>query len=210
VNKARSLLAVSLLAAGSLAWAALPVTAARAGAKPTLIAAICCAVFGLARLTAAGSMARTTTDARGLPADRLYLSTPEQLWQQAIFALFAVPWPQLLIVAVLGLEALHPRRPWHTAVLGVVLLGYLVALQVAESGARLAVFGVQVPLIAAGDPAGLAGRPHARATRRQPGQPEHGAADRHDEDRLCPGPGSGHRQRRPGHHPRRQQAHRQQ
>jgi hypothetical protein len=150
VNKARSLVAVSLLAAGSLAWAALPVAGARAGAKPTLIAAICCAVLGLVRLGAAGSRARTTTDARGLPADRQFLSTPEQVWQQATYALFVVPWPQLLIVAVLGLEALHPSRPWHTAVLGVVLLGYLVALQVAESGARLAVFGVQVPLIAAG------------------------------------------------------------
>jgi len=150
VNNARSLLAVSLLAAGSLAWAALPVTGARAGAKPILIAAICCAVFGLARLAAAGSRVRTASDAKGLPADSLFLSTPDRLWQQASSALFAVPWPQLLIVAVLGLEALHPRRPWHTAVLGVVLLGYLVALQVAESGARLAVFGVQLPLIAAG------------------------------------------------------------
>ena len=61
-----------------------------------------------------------------------------------------MPWPQATIIAVLGLEALHPRRPWHTAVLGVALLGYLVALYLAETGSRLAVFGPQLPLIAAG------------------------------------------------------------
>ena len=141
---------MSLLAAGSLAWAALPVAGAGAGTKPTLIVAICCAVFGLARLAAVGSVVDTASDARGLPVDRLFPSAPERLRQQVTPMLFAVPWPQLLIVAVLGLEALHPSRPWHTAVLGVVLLGYLVVLQAAESGARLAVFGVQVPLIAAG------------------------------------------------------------
>ena len=147
----RSLLAVSLLAAGALAWAALPLAGARAGIKPTLIVAICCAAFGLVRLAAAGSGARAQADsATRLPGETLFLSAPDRLWQQAVSVLGAVPWAQLLIVAVLVLEALHPRRPWHTAVLGVVLLGYLVALQLAESGARLAVFGAQLPLIAAG------------------------------------------------------------
>jgi hypothetical protein len=151
MNSARSLLAVSLLEAAALAWAALPLAGARAGAKPTLIAAICCAVFCLARLAASGLRARiTVTDARGLPTAKLFLSAPEHLRQQAFVVLLGAPWPQLLIVAVLGLEALHPRRPWHTAVLGVVLLGYLIALQLAESGASLAVFRVQLPLIAAG------------------------------------------------------------
>lgn len=134
---------MSLLAAGTVAWAALPMTGARAGAKPTLIAAICCAVLGLARLMAAGPGARR-------PVDELSLPAPQRLGRQAVSELLVLPWPQLLIVAVLGLEALHPRRPWHTAVLGVVLLGYLVALLVAESGARMTAFRPQVPLIAAG------------------------------------------------------------
>lgn len=133
MSNARSLVAVSLLAAGALAWAALPMSGARAGARPLLIAAICCAVIGVARLAAAGDAGVAGRSSK-----------------EAIYALSAVPWPQLLILAVIGLEALHPRRPWHTAVLGVVLLGYLVALHVAESGARLAVFGAQLPLIAAG------------------------------------------------------------
>jgi len=142
---------VSLVAAGTLAWAALPMAGARAGAKPTLIAAICCAVLGLARLATAGHDPHASAaDASGLPSDKLYMSAPERLRRQVIDALHALPWAQLMIVAVIGLEALHPRRPWHTAVLGIVLLGYLVALQVAESGARLAAFSPQVPLIAAG------------------------------------------------------------
>ena len=147
----RSLLAVSLLAAGTLAWAAVPMAGARAGAKPALIAAICCAVLGLARLATAGQDAlAAAADPRGLPSDKLYLSARVTLRRQMLSALHAMPWAQLMIVAVIGLEALHPRKPWHTAVLGIVLLGYLVALQVAESGARLAVFSPQVPLIAAG------------------------------------------------------------
>jgi hypothetical protein len=124
---------------------------ARAGAKLTLIAAICCAVLSLAKLAAADIGAHATADAvTGLPVDMLLLSAPERLWRQAVSLVQTVPSPQLLIVAVLGLEALHPRRPWHTAVLGLVLLGFLVALHVTESDGWLAVFGAQLPLVAAG------------------------------------------------------------
>jgi hypothetical protein len=146
------LLAVGLLVAGMLTWAALPMAGAHSGAKPALIAAICCAVLGLTRLGVAGFGIGSTRPDKALarPADELLVSGPERLWRQAVNVLATVPWPQLLIVAVLGLEALHPRRPWHTAVLGVVLLGYLVALHLAESGARLAVFRPQLALIAAG------------------------------------------------------------
>lgn len=141
---------MNLLAAGALAWAAVPMAGAREGAKPTLIAAICCAVLGLARLAAGSADKAATSEPGGIPGDGLLVSAPGRLWREAVSGLVAVPWPQLLIVAVIGLEALHPRRPWHTAVLGVVLLGYLVALCLAENGARLAVFRTQLPLIIAG------------------------------------------------------------
>ncbi len=152
MRTARLLLAVGLLVAGMLTWAALPMAGAHSGAKPALIAAICCAVLGLTRLGIAGFGIGSTRPDKALvrPSDELLVSGPERLWRQAVNVLASVPWPQLVIVAVLGLEALHPRRPWHTAVLGVVLLGYLVALHLAESGARLAVFRPQLPLIAAG------------------------------------------------------------
>jgi hypothetical protein len=132
-----------MLAAGTIAWAALPTGGARPGAKPVLLAAIACAVFAVARLGASGSAARQL-------GDQLIASAPERLWRQAMSLLLAAPWAQLMIVAVLGLEALHPRRPWHTAVLGVVLLGFLAALYLAESGARLSVFRPQLPFAAAG------------------------------------------------------------
>ena len=76
MSNARSLVAVSLLAAGTLAWAALPVTGARAGAKPVLIAAIGCAVLALARLAAGRS--------GWMRSDTLFMSAPARLWQQAV------------------------------------------------------------------------------------------------------------------------------
>jgi hypothetical protein len=48
------------------------------------------------------------------------------------------------------LEALHPARPWHTGVLGLALLAYLLAVHLAESGARPVVLWPQLPVIAAG------------------------------------------------------------
>jgi hypothetical protein len=67
-----------------------------------------------------------------------------------VSVLEAVPWAQLLIVVAIGTEALHPRRPWHTAVLAVVLIGYLITVHLAESNSRLAVFRPQLPLLVAG------------------------------------------------------------
>src|SRR5579859_6821941 len=149
---ARSLLAVGLLMAGLVTWAALPMAGAHVGAKPALIAAIGTAALGLIRLAVTSFRAGRSTSGEAVArtAGATFLSEPQVLWRQVITALVTAPWPQLLIVAVLGLEALHPRRPWHTAVLGLLLLGYLVALYLAESGARLAVFGPQAPVIAAG------------------------------------------------------------
>jgi hypothetical protein len=51
---------------------------------------------------------------------------------------------------VLGLEALHPARPWHTVVLGVVVLAFLLALHLAENTDGPAVLRPQLPLIVAG------------------------------------------------------------
>ena len=80
----------------------------------------------------------------------MYLPAASRVCLRALADLAAVPWPQLLIVAAIGLEALHPRRPWHTAVLGVVLIGYLITLHLAESNSRLAVFRPQLALLVAG------------------------------------------------------------
>jgi len=47
-------------------------------------------------------------------------------------------------------QALHPARPWHTALLGLALLAFLFAVHLAETRAEPAVLRGQLPLIAAG------------------------------------------------------------
>jgi len=61
-----------------------------------------------------------------------------------------LPWAEIMTVAVLALEALHPSRPWHTVALGAIVLAFLLVLHLAESGARLTVLRPLLPLIAAG------------------------------------------------------------
>ncbi len=137
-------LAVAALAAAAVVWAALPMHGASRGAKPVLVAAALCAaasVAQLGRLAAQGAAARPP---------ELYVTTLAGLASRAWAATGAVPWPQLLLVAVLVLEVLHPSRPPHTFVLGLILLGYLLALHLAETGAPASVLRGQLRLIAAG------------------------------------------------------------
>ena len=61
-----------------------------------------------------------------------------------------LPWAEGLIIAVLALEALHSSRPWHTALLGVALLAYVVAAHLAQARTRPAALAGQLPVIAAG------------------------------------------------------------
>src|SRR5215472_17129454 len=110
MRTARLLLAVGLLLAAILAWAALPMAGAHAGAKPALIAAISCSVLGLIRLGAAGLSGQRVRpgDAIAAGVDRgssllasiaapgksLLESGPERLWRQVVNVLMTVPWPQ--------------------------------------------------------------------------------------------------------------------
>lgn len=138
-RRVRPALVVAAIAGFVIAWAAVPAAGGRAGFKPVLIAAVVCALFtvltlllpplGVARRESqltAGFLSRAGSSIR----------TP--------------PWPQGLVVAVLGLEALHPARPWHTAVLGALLLGFLLTVHLAETASGPSVFRPQIPLLAAG------------------------------------------------------------
>jgi hypothetical protein len=71
-------------------------------------------------------------------------------WWRATALLRAIPWAEGTVVAVLALEALHRSRPWHTALLGAALLGYLFGTHLAETGRRAGSLRPQLPLIAAG------------------------------------------------------------
>jgi hypothetical protein len=134
-----AMLAVTVLAACAVAWAAVPMRGAHPGARPVLAVAVACACLAVLRLGAAmlGSRAGAERSESGVAA-----------WTRS--ALSALPWAEIMTVAMLALEALHPSRPWHTAVLGVIVLAFLLVLHLAESGARPAVLRPLLPLIAAG------------------------------------------------------------
>jgi hypothetical protein len=145
VTAARRYLAVALLSFGIALWAGLPLHQAGRLGNPGFFLALGCAALGLLRLL--GEAAMPNLPSR---SEWPYLPATSRAWINGVSALVAIPWPQLLIVAAIGLEALHPRRSWHTAVLGVVLIGYLITLHLTESNSRLATFRPQLPLIIAG------------------------------------------------------------
>jgi hypothetical protein len=131
----------AVLAAGCVTWAAAPVHRGGGGTEVVLIAAITTAALSIIRLAIAG-----------LPRLAVpFLASPvRQAADSAAEAVGAVPWAEGMLVAVLGLEALHPARPWHTGLLGLALLGYLFATHLAETKARPGVLRGQLPLVAAG------------------------------------------------------------
>ena len=138
---ARTSIAAGLLAAAAVAWAAVPMSGAGRGALPALIAAICCATFAAVHLAARRA---------GENAPAAFAPAIVRAWWNVTALMRAVPWAEGTVVTALVLEALHPSRPWHTAVLGVALLGYLLGTHLAETGARADALRPQLPLIAAG------------------------------------------------------------
>lgn len=147
---ARVAAVVTMLAAGTVAWAALPMTGASRGARPVLIVAACCALLSIAQI-----VARMLDWARVARPDETYVPRLIELTRRTWQAFVLPPWPQVMIVAVVVLEALHRPRPWHTAVLGLALLAWLLTLHLVETAASPSVLRPQGSLIAAG--AGLAG-----------------------------------------------------
>ena len=139
IASAVPLLAATVLAICVVAWAAVPMRDAHPGARPVLVVAVACAWLAILRLGAAMFASRSGVAFR-----------EPRLAEWTRSALHAFPWAEIMTVAVLALEALHPSRPWHTAALGVVVLAFLLVLHLAESGARPAVLRPVLPLIAAG------------------------------------------------------------
>jgi hypothetical protein len=108
-----------------------------------LAIAIAAGVMSLAQLAAtAVGMRDTDTLAAFSVADRI--------GRQLVSLVTALPWAELMIVAVAVLEALHPARPWHTAVLGVALTGYLLAVHLAETRLSARLLRGQLPLLSIG------------------------------------------------------------
>jgi len=138
------LAAPAALAAGVIWWASLPVSGGGGGTQPVLVIAIVTGAMSVAELAVA-TMVIPQPEGFGA-ADRVV--------HQVIGLISMLPWAELMTVAALVLEALHKSRPWHTAVLAVALTGYLLAVHLAETDARVGALRAQLPLLCAG--AGLA------------------------------------------------------
>ena len=143
----RTSAAVTLLAAAEVAWAALPLGGSTVILRLVLAVAVLAALMILLSLVV--KAARDDADGFspydwvGIRAWRWLRALPEQL-----------PWAEILAVATIVLEALHPARPWHTVFLVILLTGFLLAYHLAESEAGPGLLRSQLPLLIAG--AGLA------------------------------------------------------
>jgi hypothetical protein len=137
--------AAGLLGAACVAWAASPPgSASHAGPLLTVLAACC----------VAGGIGQLATAALVTPGPGAYPGALTRLGLGALDRLRRLPWAEGAMLGALALEALHPARPWHTALLGVALVAYLLATHLAEStggpGEATAVLRGQAPVLAAG------------------------------------------------------------
>jgi hypothetical protein len=129
------------LAAAVTVWSALPLDTGAAGTRITLIFTITVAVL---------SIGRQAVVAVPRLADRELSSFGERIAERLLDFLRLAQWAEGLVVGTLVLEALHPSRPWHTALLGIALLAYLLAVHLGETRSSARVLRPQLPIIAAG------------------------------------------------------------
>jgi len=140
LGRLRAPAAAGLLAAVTIAWAVLPAAGAKPGLRVAVVVAVACAVASLAHLAVGDT--EIGGDAFDPPLVRLAA--------QAVHLIRTLPWSELMIIAVLALEALHHSRPWHTGVLGVALLAYLFAAHLAQTRTGPGALRPQLPVLAAG------------------------------------------------------------
>jgi hypothetical protein len=136
----RTIASVAVLAAVCVSWAALPLSGGSAGTSVLLLAAIACGILSVAQLLVG----------RGRPTEVVLGSLVKRTVDYLLTIVRGLPWAEVMVVAVLVLEVLHRSRPWHTGLLGVALLAYLLAVHLTEIRAGTGVLRAQLPLIAAG------------------------------------------------------------
>jgi hypothetical protein len=136
----RTIMSVAVLAGVSVCLAALPLSGGAAGTRFSLIAGIGCGTLSVTQLLVGG----------GKPTDAALGSLVKRTVDYLLTIVRGLPWAEAMVVAVLLLEVLHRSRPWHTGLLGVALLGYLLALHLAETRAGAGILRAQLPLLAVG------------------------------------------------------------
>jgi hypothetical protein len=139
-DQVRRVAAVALLAAVSIAWAAAPLSGGRGGTRLALIVAVLSAALSVGRLVAGDVPIEENA------FDSFFVRTGKSV----VDLLHLLPWAEVMIVAVLVLEALHRSRPWHTALLGLALLAYVFAVHLAQARTGPRALAPQLPVLAAG------------------------------------------------------------
>ena len=125
VSAAAPRLAALLLGGACVAWTATPPR--HSGWAGTLVAVSIVAVI-------AGALRLALLEVPQ-PEEAYFLPGPVRAWLMFLAVLRLPPWEEIVVVALVWLEVLHPARPWHTAALGAGLVAYLLATHIAESGA---------------------------------------------------------------------------
>lgn len=118
----RYLPAVTVLGAACVWWSASPLRTGAPGEVLVVVAAVCVAA-GLLRLLGASRDEAAQRDAVGISRS---VATFDH-------SLRVVPWEAIAAVTIVVLEATHHRSPWHSGVLALALVAYLLVVRQAES-----------------------------------------------------------------------------
>ena len=140
VSAAAPRLAALLLGGACVAWTATPPR--HSGWAGTLVAVSIVAVI-------AGALRLALLEVPQ-PEEAYFLPGPVRAWLMFLAVLRVPPWEEIVVVALVWLEVLHPSRPWHTAVLGAALVAYLLATHLAESDAAPGTLRPQARVLALG------------------------------------------------------------
>jgi hypothetical protein len=127
----RYIVAVALLGAFCVVWAAVPMKGTGAPGVILLAVATTCVAAGLLRLVRKDTGQGERYVFPG-PFMRFALSANDLLLRAG--------WETGAAVSVVVLEAVHPSRPWHTGLLAIAVVAYLLAVHRAESVVPAAVF----------------------------------------------------------------------
>ncbi|HEY2505133.1 MAG TPA: hypothetical protein VGI58_01335 [Streptosporangiaceae bacterium] len=136
-----ALVTAAALAAGLITWSAVPLAGGQGGLRAALIVAVIGGVLSLAQL------ATNAIQPRERP---IFESVADRIGGLLVTGVRALPWAEVMMIAVIVAEALHRSRPWHTALLAAGLLAYLFSVHLTETLASIGVLRAQVPLIVAG------------------------------------------------------------
>jgi hypothetical protein len=163
MSGARPRVAATLLGVACVAWSAVPVL----GTGWPWLALV------IAAASVAFSALRLAILDVPEPEEAYFVGAPSQAWRVFLAVVRRPSWEEIGCACVLWLELLHPSRPWHTAILGAVLVAYLLTVHIAESGvavtgllrrqAKVLVAGLCLLALAAGATALPAAGPGAGA-----------------------------------------------